>query len=137
MDNLSRNLGIMVSSFSKEVSYIPSGITLFSYYLFERKCFLSLVENYFYPEICLDSHIPVSWKGLSIYIWGLILIWLQERNYVHPTKIQILYLITIWVFYRNLTFHFSDNVLTLTFSPSNSGKNFVLYFPSSPICRIR
>lgn len=42
------------------IGYLPGSITMISYCLLNRRCALSIVENYFYPELYPNSEQLVS-----------------------------------------------------------------------------
>lgn len=44
-------------------------ITLFCYCLLDRICLFSLVENYFYPDLCPDPYEPVGVSHLMFITW--------------------------------------------------------------------
>lgn len=54
------SLGLELNGWGGKWSYLPSGITLISYIIFDRRCVFSMLETYYYPDIYPHGYNPVS-----------------------------------------------------------------------------
>ena len=45
---------------SSRWNYFPTGFTLFTYIIFNRRCVFSMLETYYYPELCKNGFSRVN-----------------------------------------------------------------------------
>lgn len=45
---------------SSRWNYFPTGFTLFTYIIFNRRCVFSMLETYYYPELCKNGFVRVN-----------------------------------------------------------------------------
>ncbi len=86
----SLNMELIVSS---RWNYFPATITLVSYIILDRRCVFSLLETYFYPEICPCGYMRVNNKYIIMCIYAIPHIYL-----IRSDKKNIATMLSIWPF---------------------------------------
>ncbi len=92
----------------RKYSVMPSLVTLISYHLTDRVCILSIVENYFYPDMCPDPYVPVSRLDMIMTFWFTLATIGLCLEFLNPLGTNIFHLIILLAF--NILNDFSTEV---------------------------
>jgi len=83
----------------KKYTIISPNITLISYYLLDKKCLISLIENYFYPEMCPNAYDPVTDYGILITFWCCLGSNILYFEVMSPLICNLIFVAGIWTIY--------------------------------------